>query len=94
MDPLIVMGMVLGVVGAGISVWWKSQVDTPQSTRTPAGRGQTFVKMETVMVDHPRQLSAEIERVRSNHIRNGLVIGEPQVTADGCTANVPIFRLG
>lgn len=55
-----------------------------------------FERMETVTVSRPEDLAEAIARVsrdRTNNVFNtNYVLGTPQITADGLTANIPLYR--
>ena len=55
-----------------------------------------FVRMETVTVSRPDELADAIDRVvrdRTNNFFNtNYIVGTPQVSSDGLTANVPLYR--
>lgn len=57
-------------------------------------RRRVFAGMETIRVDCPGNLAAEIERLQASRGRSASAVtaGEPQITADGCTAHIPLWR--
>lgn len=85
-------GLLKGIAG-------DSSGEQPPQPSEPApqngDRQLVFDRMETVTVDDPRKLSDAItQKCRSCQGWFGpqLVFGEPQITSDGCTANIPVWR--
>ncbi|MBS4102917.1 hypothetical protein [Tsukamurella paurometabola] len=77
----------------------KSEESEPAvgSVPGPAGGPQlVFVRTETVTVDRRDDLPAAIDRVRRDNtnrwMSEDLVLGEPQITNDGLTANISLWR--
>ena len=72
----------------------------PQPSTPPAAAGSApapvFERFETVTVSRPEEMAEAIARVRrdrtNNLIGTNYVLGTPQVSADGLTANVPLYR--
>lgn len=67
---------------------------TPE--HSPELQGLMFVRLETVKVSRPEEMAEAIARVVRDRTNNILaanyVVGTPQVSADGLSANVPLYR--
>jgi hypothetical protein len=59
---------------------------------TAAPTHLNMVDYLTVEVDDPQKLRREIADKTTFLRREGHIIGTPQITADGCTAQVPIYK--
>ncbi len=77
----------------------KSEEPEPAAAVDPAssaGPRLVFVRTETITVTRREDLSAAIDRVRRDNtgrwMSEDLVLGAPQVTGDGLTANIPLYR--
>lgn len=99
MEALIAMLILIGVIVVAV----KNMGDTPPGRAVPVtdpeppSPGLTFVRTVTATADTPGQLTREIDNVCRQYTgrffnSHNYVLGAPQITADGRTAYISLFR--